>query len=107
MITMRTRWIAICLGTVLLGVPLGVYLLEDPLTVADNIMYVASALLILSLSVAGWRMKRRLKERMRRGLGRDVADYELTSITTWMRIPDQAARAGREAEKFDFDSSDV
>jgi membrane protein implicated in regulation of membrane protease activity len=101
-LTMRARKLLIWLGLIVLGVPLALALLSDISTVIDHIELVASLLLILSLSVAGWRLKKRLKKRMGRGLGREIEDYELTSITTWMRIPDQAARASREAEKYDF-----
>ena len=38
-------------------------------------------------------------------MGRAVEDHELTSITAWMRIPDRAARASREAEKYDATTS--
>jgi hypothetical protein len=61
--------------------------------------------LILSLAVAGWRLKKRLKRRMGQGLGRDVDDIELVSIAQWMRIPDQAKEAAREADQFDFNDA--
>lgn len=98
--TMRARKVMIWLGVVLLGI-LGVIVFGDIATLADNTALAASVLLILSLIVIGWRLKRRLKERMERRLGGEVQDSELTSITGWMRIPDEAARAGREAEKYD------
>jgi uncharacterized membrane protein YqjE len=101
--TMRARLVMIWLGVVLLGVPVAIIVFDDISILTDNAAVVAGVLLILSLTVTGWRLKRRLKERMKRGLGRDVDDIELTSITAWMRIPDEAARAGRDAEKYDFD----
>lgn len=100
---MRTRKAVIWLVVVLLGGPVTLFVFRDISIVADNAALAASVLLVLSLGVMGWRLKRRLKERMERGLGRRVDDSELTSITTWMRIPDQAARAGRDAEKYHFD----
>ena len=101
--TIRTRKVLIWLGVVLLGVPVAIFDFFDISILADNVEIAVGVLLILSLSVTGWRLKRRLRERMQRGLGREVDDSELTSITAWMRIPDEAARAGREAEKDDFD----
>lgn len=101
--TIRTRKVLICLGVVLLGVPVAIFDFFDISILADNVEIAVGVLLILSLSVTGWRLKRRLRERMQRGLGREVDDSELTSITAWMRIPDEAARAGKEAEKDDFD----
>ena len=102
MLTMRARKLIIWLGLIVLGVPMAIILLNDSRGFIVNIELVASLLIILSLAVAGWRLKKRLKKRMEHGLGRGVEDYELTSIATWMRIPDQAARAAREAEKYDF-----
>jgi hypothetical protein len=100
---MRTRRTIIWLCIALLGLPISIIVFGSISVLKDNAEDVAIVLLILSLTIAGWRLKRRLKERMERGLGREVDDVELTSITAWMRIPDQAARAGKEAEKYDFD----
>ena len=100
---MRTRRTIIWLCLVLLGLPIATIVFGDTSVLTDNAEDAGIILLILSLSIAGWILKRRLKERMQRGLGREVDDVELTSITAWMRIPDQAARAGKEAEKYDFD----
>lgn len=99
----RTSIIIIWLCVIVVGLPIAIFVFGDISILTDNAAAVAGALLVLSLSIAGWRLKRRLKERMERGLGREVDDVELTSITAWMRIPDQAARAGKEAEKYDFD----
>ena len=99
---MRQRKALIWLGLIVLGVPSTLVLTNDLSIIIDNFTLVASGLLILSLTITGWRLKRGLKKRMESGLGRAVQDHELTSITTWMRIPDQAARASREAEKYDF-----
>jgi hypothetical protein len=100
---LSVREIIIWVAVLFLVVPVMVLLLNDFSAIIDNLELVASALLILSLAVTSWRLKRRLKRRMERGLGRSVEDYELTSITAWMRIPDQAAQAGKEAEKYHFD----
>jgi hypothetical protein len=99
---MSTRKLIHWLSLILPGLPIAAFLFNDISGIFENIELLASALLILSLSVAGRRLKKRLKERMERGLGRRVEDYELTSIATWMRIPEQAARASREAERYDF-----
>jgi hypothetical protein len=103
MITMPTRKIIIWLSIILIGAPASIILLDDLSMLLDNIELLSTTLLILSLSHTGWRLKKRLKDQMQRGIGRDVRDDELTSITAWMRIPDQATEAAREAERYDFD----
>lgn len=65
--------------------------------------YTLFAVLILWLAVVSWRLKVRLRARMEQGLGRQVEDGELVSISSWMKIPDQAARAAKEADNYDFD----
>ena len=102
MITMRTRKIIIWAGILLLGLPLLFFLLNDITVLLDYGEAIATGLLIMSLMIAGWRLKRRLKRRMAEGLGRKVADHELVSMTRWMEIPDQAGKASREADRFDF-----
>jgi len=101
--TMRRRTMIVWFCVVLLGFPFAIIAFGDISILTDNAAFLAGVLLILSLCVTSWKLKRRLKERMKHGLGRDVDDVELTSITAWMRIPDEAARAAREAEKYDFD----
>ena len=100
--TMSTRKLLIWTAVILVGVPAGIVVFHDTLNLLDYLKDTAALLLILSLSVAGWRLKRRLKKRMERGLGRTVDDSELISIQTWMRIPDHAARAARESQEYDF-----
>lgn len=52
-------------------------------------MKILIASLIIS-GVASWMIKIMLKRRMKKGLGRNVEDRELTSINTWMgAIPDE------------------
>lgn len=101
--TMRRRTMIVWFCVVLLGVPFAIIVFGDISILTDNAAMLAGVLLISSLSVTSWKLKRRLKERMKHGLGREVDDVELTSITAWMRVPDEAARAAREAEKYDFD----
>lgn len=103
MITMRVRKAAVWLGVVLVGASAVVFFSSDISILSDNAQIVVAALLIVSLTYTSWRMKRGLKKRMERGLQRSVSDEELTSISAWMKIPDQAARAAREAEKYHFD----
>jgi hypothetical protein len=43
--------------------------------------------LIVGGTIADWLEKRKLKRKLREGLGRDVSEMELTSLTTWMRMP--------------------
>lgn len=97
------RTTLIWIFVIVVGTPLALFVIGDIRFLFDNAALAATILLILSLTIAGWRLKRRLKERMERGLAREVDDSELTSITAWMRIPDEAARAGREAEEYNFD----
>ena len=105
MLPMPTRIaVALWLVVFLLLVPLAArHSFGDASDFSGNISLLAIVFLGLCLMMASWKLKKRLKKRMKRGLGRDVDDYELTSITTWMRIPDQAARAAKEAEHFDSD----
>ena len=103
MISMRGRKSAVWLGVILAGATAVVLLLNEISILSDNVVMVVGALFFVSLIVTGWRLKRGLKKRMERGLQRSVSDEELTSISAWMKIPDQAARAAREAEKYDFD----
>lgn len=66
----RTRAIIIWLCVVVVGLPIALFVFGDISILTDNATAVAGALLVLSLSIAGWRLKRRLKERMERGFGR-------------------------------------
>ena len=102
MLKMRTRKIIIWLSLIVLGGPVAFALLNDISPLIDHIELLAALLLMSSLLVAGWRLKRGLKRRMEQGLGREVHDNELTSITAWMRVPDQATKAAKEADRFDF-----
>jgi hypothetical protein len=102
MIKMRTRkWVA-WLIVILIGGPVAAFVFKDLPTLVDNAKLLAEGLLITSLAIGSWRLKKRLKRRMARGLGRDVDDIELVSITRWMQIPDEARRAARDAERHDF-----
>ena len=85
-------------------VPLAFFIFKYTAITSEHIGFLGGALSLLALLIAGWRLKVGLKGRMKRGLGRDVKDHELTSIAAWMEIPDQAARAAKEAEKYDFDN---
>jgi hypothetical protein len=100
--TITSKVVAIWSGLVLLGIPLAWVALNDISFVVQNIELLASIVLILCLSVSGWRLKRALKRRMEQGLGRAVDDNELVSITAWIKIPEEAAKAAREAERYDF-----
>ena len=102
MITMRIRKTIIWLGLLLLGLPIVFFLLTDISVLMDYGEAIASGLLIMSLMIASWRLKKRLKRRMAEGVGRTVADHELLSMTRWMEIPDQAGKASRDADRFDF-----
>ena len=69
---------------------------------ASHAVYPLIVLLIAFLSIVSRKLRKRVKAEMEHGLGREVADYELTSISTWMRIPEHAKTAGAEAEKFQY-----
>jgi hypothetical protein len=101
-LTTRARKIIIWAGILVLLLPLAFMLFGDISALIDNIELLASLVLILWLAIVSWRLKQRLKGRMQRGLGRSVEDHELTSITAWMRIPEHAAKAGKDSEEYDF-----
>ncbi|HEX5732983.1 MAG TPA: hypothetical protein VF131_09135 [Blastocatellia bacterium] len=44
-------------------------------------------MVILVTSIAAWVVKQRMKKEMQHGLGREVTDSELTSISAWMKVP--------------------
>ena len=44
-------------------------------------------IVVLVTSFAAWILKRQVKKDMERGLGREVNDNELTSISAWMKVP--------------------
>ena len=101
--TVKTREVIIWFCFVLVGLPLGWLLFKDFSFFVGHSEMIVAIVLILSLAVSGWRLKKGLKRRMRQGLGREVDDSELTSITTWIRIPEEATKAAKEAEKYNFD----
>ena len=105
MIKMRTRklivWLIVIL-IALIGGPVAGFMLIDLPDLVDYAKLLAAGLLITSLSIGSWKLKRRLKRRMVQGLGRDVDDIELLSITRWMQIPEEARRAARDADRYDF-----
>lgn len=50
--------------------------------------------LIIATTVAAWITTSVARRRMRRALGRNVRDAEITSIATWMKV-DEAERRGQ------------
>ena len=42
---------------------------------------------VVGVIVSSWLLKIKLRQKMEKGLGRKVADAELTSITAWMKVP--------------------
>ncbi|HMG32440.1 MAG TPA: hypothetical protein VKM94_00775 [Blastocatellia bacterium] len=87
---------------IVICVTLAVVVFQDANIITDHLELTATLVLIGVVSISSWRLRRRMKARMRRGLGRDVDDAELLSISAWMKIPDQAKLAAKEAEKYDF-----
>ena len=56
------------------------------------------------LTIVGAVQKVGFKKRLRKGLGREVSDQDLLSISTWMRIPDEkppASGSRKRARKHD------
>lgn len=53
------------------------------------VIFVAIALMF---GVVGWITKIVWKRRLQRALGRKVSDYELTSISTWMKATTSTKR---------------
>ncbi len=102
MITMSARKLCIWSLLIILCIFITARNFENISLVTDYIELAASLLLILSLTIASWRLKKRVRRRMEAGLGRKIDDAELTSIKRWMEIPEQAIRAGRDVERFDF-----
>ena len=105
--TYRTMVLILILSLIFLSVPLALIILKHTAITSTHIEWIewlAVALALALVVITGWRLKRGLKVRMKRGLGREVKDSDLTSIAAWMEIPDQAARAAKEAEKYDFNN---
>lgn len=51
-------------------------------------------------SVTAWILKVRLKKKMEKGLGRKVDEGELTSISSWMKVPAKDQPYPREKNKY-------
>ena len=62
--------------------------------------YIILLAVIAGTSVAAWVLKTKLKKKMERGLGRKVGDNELTSISSWMKVPDKDQPYPREKNKY-------
>ena len=43
-------------------------------------------------TISEWWQKRKLRRKLREGLGHEVADMELTSLSTWMKMPSRDLR---------------
>ncbi len=52
--------------------------------------------LIIRDTISEWFEKRKLRRKLRAGLGHDVDDAELISMTAWMRIPSDRSKAPPE-----------
>jgi hypothetical protein len=46
--------------------------------------FIISVAIALTIGFLYWLRKLTLKRRLREGLGREVSDHELTSLTAWM-----------------------
>ena len=44
-------------------------------------------IVVIVTSIGAWVLKRQVKKDMEHGLGREVKDDELTSISAWMKVP--------------------
>jgi hypothetical protein len=106
----RDIWVAIKITAlivlVIMVIPL-VLVIENRIPGGGNwVVLILQAIAIVSAVTAGWFLKRRLHRRMERGLGRKVSDAELTSLTTWMRIPNAARKAAGDADDYNFDGGE-
>jgi hypothetical protein len=54
---------------------------------------------VIAVTVSGWIVTTQVRRRMKKSLGRKVADLELASLKTWMRV--------EEAEQRDKESSPI
>lgn len=43
-------------------------------------------------TISEWWQKRRLRRKLHEGLGHEVADMELTSLSAWMKMPSRGLR---------------
>lgn len=41
---------------------------------------------VIALTVSGWIVTKQVRRRMKKSLGREVADLELASLNTWMKV---------------------
>jgi len=46
----------------------------------------------IATAISAWIVGVKMRRRMKRSLGRDVSDGELTSISSWMRVEDEEER---------------
>jgi len=46
----------------------------------------------IATAISSWIVGVKMRRRMKRSLGRDVSDGELTSISSWMRVEDEEER---------------
>ena len=58
--------------------------MEDP-----EVKIVGVAVLILVSSLGGWLATRRMKRKLKEGLGHEVKDEDVMSISAWMKADDK------------------
>lgn len=51
-------------------------------------------IMVVVAAVSGWLVTRAARRRMRRALGREPSDLELSSLTSWMRVHEAEKREG-------------
>ena len=56
---------------------------------ASNGWLIGFALAVLISVLGGWLAKHRMKRKLEEGLGRQVKDEEITSISAWMKADDR------------------
>lgn len=54
---------------------------------------------IIFTAISSWVLKIKMRRRMERGLGRKVADRELTSINAWMQVPSDEPPAATKSKR--------
>jgi hypothetical protein len=62
--------------------------------------YIILLAVIVGTSISAWVLKIRLKKKMERGLGRKVDESEMTSISSWMKVPAKDQPYPREKNKY-------
>ena len=50
------------------------------------------AVIVIVTTISAWVVAVRMRRRIRRALGKEVSEAELTSLSTWMKVEDEEER---------------